>query len=144
MIISCNISLYRDTQVAIYRYVQVVYRYISSVYMHVYGKYACMCTYRHVFVSTYLCLYIVSMCVCVCVCVHACVCVCVHVCVCACVCVCVQMPLCRHTLFNTRHLTRAQMPELSTHKETQQQTITLKGDIIDSLQILAKQINECL
>ena len=26
----CNISLYRDTQVAIYRYVQIVYRYISN------------------------------------------------------------------------------------------------------------------
>ena len=30
--VSYNISLYRDTQVAIYRYTQIVYRCISSIY----------------------------------------------------------------------------------------------------------------
>ena len=34
LIISCNISLYRDTQVAIYRYVQIVYRCISNTHTH--------------------------------------------------------------------------------------------------------------
>ena len=37
------ISLYRDTQVAIYQYVQIVYRYISSSYSYNYS--VCIVSY---------------------------------------------------------------------------------------------------
>ena len=67
--ISCNISLYRDTEEVIYRYTQNVYRCISSA-----------CTY--------------DVCVLVCV----CVCVCVRACVRAWVCVCLFVCMCMHML----------------------------------------------
>ena len=59
--VSYNISLYRDTQVAIYRYTQIVYRCISSTYVHMY---VCMyvCMYVRTYVCTYVCMYVCTYC----------------------------------------------------------------------------------
>ena len=72
--VSCNISLYRDTEEVIYRYTENVYRCISNTYsvsvLLFVSVCACMCVY-------------VCMCVCVCVCVCVCARACVHKCLCS-------------------------------------------------------------